>query len=50
MDLSNLHWGSPVGIGLFFAGAGIFFWGLFNGLAAMTRAKNESLVGDGDED
>lgn len=27
-----LHWGSPIGIGLFFflsaAGAGIFFWGL----------------------
>lgn len=40
MDLSTLHWGSPAGLGLFFAGAGILFWGLFNGLAAMKRADD----------
>jgi hypothetical protein len=50
MDLSNLHWGSPVGLGLFFAGAGVFFWGLFSGLAAMARAKNEALEDEGNDD
>ena len=33
-------WGSPVGVGIFFVGLGIFFWGLFWGLAALTKAKN----------
>ncbi len=42
MDLSSLHWGSPIGLGFFFAGAGICCWGLFTGLAAMMRAKNSS--------
>jgi hypothetical protein len=27
MDLAALDWGSPVGLGIFFAGFGIFLWG-----------------------
>jgi hypothetical protein len=42
MDAAFYSWGSPVGIGLFFAGAGVFFWGFFSGLAAMIKAKNSA--------
>jgi hypothetical protein len=35
----DLSWGSPVGIAAFFAGSGIFFYGFFNGLAALNRSK-----------
>ena len=41
MDFSSLHWGSPLGLGLFFAGMGLGMWGFFNGIAAMIRAKAE---------
>ncbi|MFM1802656.1 MAG: hypothetical protein RJA81_2008 [Planctomycetota bacterium] len=34
-----LHWGTPAGIGIFLAGLGIFFWGLFAGVAALNRSK-----------
>ncbi len=40
MDIALIHWGSPIGIGVFFVGLGIFFWGFFNGLAAMAKAKH----------
>jgi hypothetical protein len=40
MDLSTLNWGSPVGLGLFLAGLGLFFWCLFSGIAALHRAKD----------
>ncbi len=40
MDISYASWGSPIGIGIFFVGLGIFFWGFFSGLAALARAKN----------
>ena len=33
-------WGSPVGIGIFFIGLGIFFWGFLSGIAAVTRVKH----------
>lgn len=46
MDLSSLHWGSPVGLGFFFAGAGVCFWGLFTGLAAMKRAEDSDREND----
>lgn len=23
-------WGNPVGLGIFFAGLGVFFWGIYN--------------------
>jgi len=36
MDLS---WASPVGVGAFFAGCGVFFWGLFHGVEALARSK-----------
>ncbi len=39
MDLS---WASPLGVGAFFAGSGIFFYGLFSGLAAMKAAQRNS--------
>ena len=39
MDIAQIHWGSPIGVGVFFAGLGIYFWGFFNGLAAMAKAK-----------
>ena len=39
MDLSSLHWGSPLGLAFFFAGLGIWFWGFFNGIAALQRVK-----------
>ena len=42
MDVS---WGSPVGIAAFFAGAGIFFYGLFNGLAALNKSKTDATRG-----
>jgi hypothetical protein len=42
MDFSSIGWGSPVGIAVFFAGAGGFFWGLFSGLASFIKAKNSS--------
>lgn len=30
MDITELvGWGSPVGLGVFLAGAGVFFWGLY---------------------
>lgn len=40
MDIIYASWGSPVGIGLFFAGMGVFFWGFFRGIAAIMRAKH----------
>jgi hypothetical protein len=42
MDFSSIGWGSPVGIAVFFAGVGVFFWGLFSGLASLIKAKNYS--------
>ncbi|MFH5803933.1 hypothetical protein [Alienimonas sp. DA493] len=39
MDLSLLHWGSPVGLGIFLAGLGVFHWGFFAGIAALHRSK-----------
>jgi len=27
MDLVALGWGSPIGVGVFFAGFGVFLWG-----------------------
>jgi len=42
MDLSTLHWGSPVGLGIFFVGVGIFFLCFFHGLAALKRAEDAS--------
>jgi hypothetical protein len=32
-------WGSPVGLAFFLAGTGVFFWGLFSGLAKLNAAK-----------
>ncbi len=30
MDITSFAgWGSPVGLGFFLAGAGVFFWGLY---------------------
>ena len=30
MEITGLAgWGSPVGLGIFLAGAGVFFWGLY---------------------
>lgn len=40
MYITYASWGSPVGIGIFFAGLGIFFWGFFPGIAAIMRAKH----------
>ena len=40
MDIAHISWGSPIGVGVLFAGMGIFFWGFFNGLAAMAKAKH----------
>ena len=39
MDISWFSWGSPVGIGLFLAGVGIFFWGLLAGVALLNKHK-----------
>ena len=40
MDIAQIHWGSPIGVGVFFAGLRIYFWGFFWGLAKMTKAKH----------
>ncbi|WP_267459562.1 hypothetical protein [Shewanella avicenniae] len=40
MYIEWFSWGSPVGIGIFLACIGLFFWGLFSGLAKLNQAKN----------
>ena len=40
MDLHALHWGSPVGLGVFLAGLGAWFYLFFNGLAALKRVEH----------
>lgn len=42
MDLMSLDWGSPIALGVFLAGMGVFFWGLFSGIAALNRVKRPS--------
>lgn len=32
-------WGSPVGIGVFLVGLGVFFWGLLSGVAKLNKVK-----------
>lgn len=32
-------WGSPVGVGIFVAGMGVFFWGLLAGVALLNKSK-----------
>jgi hypothetical protein len=39
MYISWFSWGSPVGIAIFLAGLGIFFWGLFSGVAMLNKTK-----------
>jgi hypothetical protein len=42
MYVSWFSWGSPVGIGIFLASIGIFFWGLFSGVAMLNKSKDSS--------
>jgi len=37
----DLGWGSPIGMGAFFAGLGVLFWGFYGGWAQIMRAKRE---------
>ncbi|ROQ28833.1 hypothetical protein EDC28_103430 [Gallaecimonas pentaromativorans] len=42
MYISWFSWGSPVGVGIFIACIGIFFWGLFSGIAMLNKSKEVS--------
>jgi hypothetical protein len=46
MDAPFYSWGSPVGIGIFFTGAGILAWGFLSGIAAVMKAKSSSKAPD----
>ncbi|WP_417763307.1 hypothetical protein [Shewanella sp.] len=39
MIIEWFSWGSPVGIGIFIACIGIFFWGMFTGVARLQKSK-----------
>ncbi len=44
--MMDFSWGSPLGIGAFFAGCGVFFYGFFMGLAAFNKSAREVSSGE----
>jgi hypothetical protein len=39
--MEGIGWGSPVGLGFFLAGLGVFFWGIYN-LSRSDRDKKKN--------
>ncbi|MDQ2069911.1 hypothetical protein [Natronospira bacteriovora] len=40
--MEALGWGHPVGIGIFLAGLGVFFWGIYNLSRSDRDKKNKN--------